>query len=49
MIEGSCLPRDGRCVSDYCSGLFIAYSTGTLPFDPESDRIYATGFSYQLY
>lgn len=30
-------------------GLFIAYSTGTLPFDRESDRIYAIGFSYQLY
>lgn len=30
-------------------GLFIAYSTGTLPFDQESDRIYAIGFSYQLY
>lgn len=30
-------------------GLFIAYSTGTLPFDQASDRIYAIGFSYQLY
>lgn len=30
-------------------GLFIAYSTGTLPFDRQSDRIYAIGFSYQLY
>lgn len=30
-------------------GLFVAYSTGTLPFDQESDRIYAIGFTYQLY
>jgi hypothetical protein len=30
-------------------GLFVAYSTGTLPFDQESDRIYEIGFSYQLY
>lgn len=30
-------------------GLFVAYSTGTLPFDQESDRIYAIGFTHQLY
>lgn len=30
-------------------GFFVAYSTGTLPFDQESDRIYAIGYTYQLY
>lgn len=30
-------------------GFFVAYSTGTLPFDQESDRIYAIGFTHKLY
>ena len=30
-------------------GFFVAYSRGELPFDRESDRIYAIGFTYELY